>query len=48
MAYRVAVRRDDRELLATLEAAIKDFVSSSENDMIRKRWESPRAAGGSE
>jgi amino acid transporter len=45
MAYRIALRREDGKLLAEVEAAIKDFVSSSENDAIRKKWESPKAGG---
>jgi polar amino acid transport system substrate-binding protein len=42
--YHVGLRREDRELLARVQAAIEDLVSSGEMDRIRARWESPAAA----
>ena len=42
LGYRVGMRREDRQLHATVEAAIRELVRSGEMDRIRKRWESPR------
>lgn len=41
VGYHIAVRREDKELLARLEAAIKDLRGSGELARIRKRWEGP-------
>jgi ABC-type amino acid transport substrate-binding protein len=43
--YHLALRRDDTDLYARLQAAIKDFMSSSELEAIRRRWESVEAGG---
>ena len=42
MGYHVGVRREDWQLYADIEAAIRDLTASEEIGRIRRRWESPR------
>jgi polar amino acid transport system substrate-binding protein len=39
LGYHVGVRKDDTALLAKLQAAVKDIVSSGEGERIRVKWE---------
>jgi polar amino acid transport system substrate-binding protein len=45
LGYHIAVRRDDAELLARLEGAIKEVRASGELARIRKRWEGADTPG---
>jgi polar amino acid transport system substrate-binding protein len=42
LGYHVGLRREDTALLARVQAAVKDLVSSGERERIRKRWETPQ------
>jgi ABC-type amino acid transport substrate-binding protein len=42
LGYHVALRREDRELYETVQAAIRDLAASGEIVRIRKRWETPQ------
>jgi ABC-type amino acid transport substrate-binding protein len=43
LGYHVGVRRDDPELLARVQTAVRSFVSSPEAAALRRRWEGPEA-----
>jgi amino acid transporter len=45
LGYHLGLRREDRDLYAKVQAAIQDFVGSSELDVIRRRWEEPSPGG---
>jgi ABC-type amino acid transport substrate-binding protein len=45
LGYRVGLRRADTDLYRRIEAAIRDFVSSGEDEQIRERWESAITPG---
>jgi polar amino acid transport system substrate-binding protein len=42
LGYHVALRREDRALYESVQAAIRDLTASGEIDRIRRRWESPQ------
>lgn len=45
LTYHIGVRRGDTELYKKLEAAIRDFLDSGEDEQIRERWESAITPG---
>jgi len=45
LGYYVGMRKEDAELYKRLEAAIRDFLASGEDEQIRERWESAITPG---
>jgi ABC-type amino acid transport substrate-binding protein len=41
LGYHAAVRKDDRDFLAKIDAAVRDLASSGEIATIRTKWEGP-------